>query len=81
MRSGDLFREVFYPMLVASLIGTVWCVAKYMPGGLGSADSERIRYYTPLDPALSHQALMAGEASAGSTTAPTRVTSIDPAER
>jgi hypothetical protein len=82
MRSGDLIREVFYPMMVASLIGTVWCVAKYTPASVGGSENMQIRFYAPLDPALSRRALMAGDVPpANPTTDPTRISSIDAGDR
>ena len=79
MRPGDVFREVFYPTLVFGLIGTVWCVAQYMPGG---GDRIPQRLFPPLNPALSQRALIDYDAADRQpTTAPTRVSSIDPNER
>jgi hypothetical protein len=87
MRISDTVREVFYPLLVTLLIGTVWWIG-YTQSTAGSAPRE---YWPALDPALMRRALCAGDtrqtidgtaaAGAAATSQPAVISAIDPDAR
>jgi hypothetical protein len=80
MRRSDIVREVCYPLLVFSMIASVWCMGY---SSVLSGSSEVPTTYPAIDPVASMRALEdppADSKADAPTTRPTAISAINPDE-